>query len=54
LAAGQPVDEIALPGPPEKHLGEEIEAMLNQRRLQPLLRDSLLQLARSPAAAPVH
>lgn len=54
LAAGQPVDEIALPGPPEKHLGEEIEAMLNQRRLQPLLRDSLLQLARTPAAAPVH
>ncbi|HUX67102.1 MAG TPA: hypothetical protein VMV31_06410 [Terriglobales bacterium] len=53
LAPGQPVDEIALPGPPEKHLGEEIEAMLNQRRLQPLLRDSLLQLARTPAPA-VH
>lgn len=48
LAAGQAVDEIALVGPPERHLGEEIEAMLNQRRLQPLLRDSLRQLALAP------
>ncbi len=56
LAAGQPVDELALPAEsdqPERHLGEEIEAMLNQRRLQPMLRDSLIAIARSlpPAAA---
>jgi len=49
LAAGAVVDEIGVPGSPELHLGEEIETMLNLRRLQPLLRDSLLQLALAPA-----
>jgi len=49
LAAGVIIDEIGVSGPPELHLGEEIETMLNQRRLQPLLRDSLLQLALAPA-----
>jgi len=44
LPAAANVDEVALPGPPEQHLGEEIEARLNQRRLQPLLRDQLLAL----------
>ncbi|MGN6592724.1 MAG: hypothetical protein ACTHJX_07490 [Terriglobales bacterium] len=45
LAAGAAVDELALPGTPERHLGEEMEALIHQRRLQPLLRDSLLQVA---------
>lgn len=45
LKPGDAVDEIALPGPTELHLGEEIEALLNQRRLQPLMRDSLRALA---------
>lgn len=45
LQPGAAVDEVALPGLPERHLGEEIEALVNQRRLQPLLRDGLLQLA---------
>ena len=53
LAAGNPVDEIALPGNPERHLGEEMESLVNQRRLQPLLRDSLLHLA-SAGAGPVR
>lgn len=48
IAAGSAVDEIVLPGEPERHLGEEIEAMLNQHRLQPMLRDLLL--GRRPAA----
>ncbi|MGH9412450.1 MAG: hypothetical protein ACRD0Y_01800 [Terriglobales bacterium] len=43
LMAGKPVDEIALPGEPERHLGEEIEKLINERRLQPLLRDQLLR-----------
>lgn len=47
LTPGCVVDELALPGEPERHLGEEIETMLNQRRLQPMLRDSLLAIARS-------
>lgn len=45
LQPGSTVDEVILPGPPERHLGEEIEALVNQRRLQPLLRDGFLQLA---------
>lgn len=53
LQPGFPVDEIALAGPPERHLGEEIETLLNLRRIQPLLRDSLLHLA-VPAIPPVH
>ncbi|MGH9482340.1 MAG: hypothetical protein ACRD1L_09635, partial [Terriglobales bacterium] len=52
IQPGQAVDEIALPGPPERHLGEEIEAMLNQRRIQPLLRDSWLRLAAPPRITP--
>lgn len=53
LEAGRPVDEIAALGPPEIHLGEEIESLMNQRRLQPMLRDSLLALA-APTASTVH
>lgn len=45
IVAGRAVDEMALPGPPPRHFGEEIESLLNQRRLQPLLRDHLLQMA---------
>jgi len=48
LAAGDGVDEVALEG--EVHLGETIEKMINERRLQPLLRDSLLGLGMQPAA----
>ncbi|MGH9519523.1 MAG: hypothetical protein ACRD2D_07725 [Terriglobales bacterium] len=50
LRDGVAVDEVALPGPPERHLGEEVEALINQRRLQPLLRDGILQLGLAPAA----
>jgi hypothetical protein len=53
LAAGEPVDELALPGTPERHLGEELEALINQRRLQPLMRDSLLQVAGAEYVRPV-
>lgn len=49
IRPGSIIDEVAVTGPPERHLGEEIEAMLNERHLQPLLRDSLLQLALAPA-----
>lgn len=42
LAAGDAVDEVAFAG--DVHLGETIEKMINERRLQPLLRDSLLGL----------
>ncbi|MGH9468042.1 MAG: hypothetical protein ACRD1Y_11880 [Terriglobales bacterium] len=50
LAAGVAVDELALEGPPERHFGEEIERMLNEHRLQPLLRDNLRRLV----AQPIH
>lgn len=50
LRDGVAVDEVALPGPPERHLGEEVEALINQRRLQPLLRDGVLQLALVPSS----
>jgi hypothetical protein len=59
LTAGSMVDEIATipaaatPQAAERHLGEEIESMINQRRLQPMLRDSLLALALSSATV-VH
>ncbi|MGH9488078.1 MAG: hypothetical protein ACRD04_10880 [Terriglobales bacterium] len=48
LKPGVAVDEIALPGTPERHLGEEIENLINERRLQPMLRNNLLLLL--PAA----
>ena len=51
LQPGKQVDEIAVMTPKELHLGEEIEALVNQRRLQPMLRDSLLQLALAAAPA---
>lgn len=51
IHAGDAVDEVALPGVPERHLGEELDALMNERRLQPLLRDSLLALALSSSAA---
>lgn len=44
LLPGKPIDELALPGEPERHLGEEIERLVNERRLQPMLRDQLLAL----------
>jgi hypothetical protein len=49
IAAGVVVDEVAVTGPPELHLGEEIDNMLNERRLQRLVRDNLMQLALAPA-----
>ncbi|MGH9476982.1 MAG: hypothetical protein ACRD1C_11715 [Terriglobales bacterium] len=51
LVVGEPVDEVELPGPPDHHLGEEIEGLINERRLQPLLRDTLLGLLTLPAPA---
>ncbi|MGH9393819.1 MAG: hypothetical protein ACRD1E_06580 [Terriglobales bacterium] len=51
LQPGAAVDEVALAG--EVHLGEFIEALIHERRLQPLLRASLLQLMAAPAGT-VH
>ncbi len=48
LEAGCDVDEIATvpaPGDRELHLGEEIEMLINHRRLQPLLREQLFASA---------
>ncbi len=47
LEPGCDMDEAAtVPGPGERelHLGEEIEMLINHRRLQPLLREQLLAL----------
>jgi len=56
VAPGSVIDEVATMATAEtgeRHLGEEIESMINQRRLQPMLRDSLLGLALSSATV-VH
>jgi hypothetical protein len=48
LTPGADVDEVAtVPGPGERemHLGEEIEMLINHRRLQPLLREQILASA---------
>ena len=45
LDPGVMVDEVAVGGPPELHLGEEIERLANERRLQPMLRDSLIGIS---------
>lgn len=37
LAPGSRVDEVARVEPPEAHLGEEIERLVNERRIQPML-----------------
>ena len=50
MKAGAAVDEIVLPQTPERHLGEEIEAQVNERRLQPLLRDNLMLISFAPAS----
>lgn len=38
LAAGSRVDEVSRVEPPEAHFGEEIERLVNERRIQPMLR----------------
>lgn len=53
LAPGVAVDEVEVTGPPELHLGEEIERMINERRLQPMARDALRSIL-GTAAVPVR
>ncbi len=44
IQAGMAVDEMALTAREGVHFGEEIERLANERRLQPMLRDSLIGL----------
>ena len=41
LAPGSRVDEVARLTPPEVHMGEEIERLVNERRIQPMLRTAI-------------
>ncbi len=41
LAAGSRVDEVARMVPPEAHMGEEIERLVNERKIQPMLRTAI-------------
>ncbi|MGH9535887.1 MAG: hypothetical protein ACRD2E_13640 [Terriglobales bacterium] len=41
LAPGARVDEVARVAPPDAHLGEEIERLVNERRIQPALRTAV-------------
>lgn len=51
IKAGVAVDEIARADREGVHLGEEIERLANERRLQPMLRDSLVGLLTAIVAA---
>jgi hypothetical protein len=44
IQAGVGIDELALVERENVHFGEEIERLANERRLQPMLRDSLIGL----------
>lgn len=44
IQSGVAIDEMALAAREGVHFGEEIERLANQRRLQPMLRDSLIGL----------
>lgn len=59
IQAGVAIDEVALTAREGVHFGEEIERLANERRLQPMLRDSLIGLltlgvAAGSAATRVH